>query len=377
MNLVNFLSTELYRRRTSEYYRSFFERLHLDGPLLLSLLLLALFGFVILMSAAQGHPQILYRQAIHLVLGFMALILVAQISPYWFKRYSILLYIIGFSLVLAVLGLGKIGKGAQRWIEIGWFRFQPSELMKFAVPMMLARLFSPYLMAANWSTYSMAAVFIMVPAFCIAKQPDLGTAILISLTGFGMILFTGIRKRHILIGISVLLISLPILWTFLHDYQRNRIITLFNPESDPLGSGYHIIQSKIAIGSGGLFGKGWLQGSQSHLHFLPEHATDFIFAVCGEEFGLLGCLAVMFLIMFICYRSLYLSTMAKDQYGRLLSVGLCITFFSYAFVNIGMTTGLLPVVGIPLPFISYGGTSLLTLSIAFGVIMSIYTHRKF
>jgi rod shape determining protein RodA len=271
--------------------------------------------------------------------------------------------------------MGKIGKGAQRWLDLGFFRFQPSEIMKLAIPLMIAYYLDKKPIPIDMKTLSIAMALIMIPALLIAKQPDLGTAIMVAFAGLSAIFLSGIRMRLILIIMAILGALMPVIWQLMHDYQRQRILTLLNPEQDPLGKGYHIIQSKIAIGSGGTFGKGWLQGSQSHLNFLPEHATDFIFAVSGEEFGLAGCSILILLIIAISLRGLQIAKQAQTNFTRLLAASLAMTFFLSAFVNMGMVMGILPVVGIPLPLVSYGGTALVTFMASFGILMSISSHR--
>ena len=274
-----------------------------------------------------------------------------------------------------MLLLGVIGKGAQRWLTIGFFRFQPSELMKITAPMMLAWYLHTKSLPPNKNTFLTCSLLIIVPVLLIAKQPDLGTALMIACVGGFALIFAGLNWKLIIGIITSSIISLPIAWHFMHTYQRERVLTFLNPERSPLGSGYHIIQSEIAIGSGGVIGKGWLHGTQAHLNFLPEHTTDFIFAVCGEEFGLIGCVILLLIIVCVTLRGLYISSQAQTTFTRLLSSSLCLMFFMSAFVNIGMVTGILPVVGLPLPFISYGGTAMLTNMASFGIIMSISTHR--
>jgi rod shape determining protein RodA len=278
---------------------------------------------------------------------------------------------------MGVVMAGVSGGGAQRWLDFfGIMRFQPSEIMKLAAPMMLAWYFSDKHLPPNGKQLLISASTLAAPVFLIAVQPDLGTALLVTCAGIFVIFLAGIRWRLITGIILAGLACSPLLWHFMHDYQRQRVVTLFNPEIDPLGSGYHIIQSKIAIGSGGMYGKGWLNGTQSQLDFLPERSTDFIFAVYGEEFGFFGILALILIYLFIVLRGLYIATRAQDTYSRLLAGSLSLSFFVYFFVNMGMVTGMLPVVGVPLPLISYGGTSMVTLMAAFGILMSIHSHRR-
>jgi len=356
---------------------SIFRRIHLDPPLLGGLLLLAGLGLVILYSASGQSEAMIWRQVTRLGISFGVMLLLAQVSPDTLLRWTHWIFGVGLAMLIAVLILGEIGKGAQRWLGIGGVRFQPSELMKLAVPMMVAWYFAEKSLPPRFTHVAIALMLVMVPTLLIAKQPDLGTALLIATAGMFVLLFAGLSWR--LIGIASVL-SVPLawlLWQFgMHGYQRQRVLTFLNPESDPLGTGYHIIQSKIAIGSGGLYGKGWLNGTQSHLEFLPERHTDFIFAVLSEEFGLMGALFLLTIYLFIVWRGLYIASQAQDTFSRLLAGGLVMTFMVYVFVNIGMVSGLLPVVGVPLPLVSYGGSSMVTLMASFGILMSIHTHRK-
>lgn len=355
---------------------SLWEKLHLDIPLLLGLVLLISLGMVILYSAGGKSLAFLSQQAIRLGVAAGIMIVLAQIPPQTYRLWAPWLYSVGVILLIAVLALGVMGKGAQRWLNLGLFRFQPSELLKLALPMLLAWYFSEKPLPPKLSQLALAAFFILIPAALVAKQPDLGTAILIAGAGFCVLLLAGIGWRLLLVLAGSMIAVAPLLWHFLKAYQRQRVLTFLNPERDPLGSGYHIIQSKIAIGSGGLFGKGWLQGTQSHLNFLPEHATDFIFAVCGEEFGLMGALGLLSVYAFIIIRCLQIALRAQDTFSRLLAGSLALSFFLYVFINIGMVSGILPVVGVPLPLVSYGGTSMVTLMASFGILMSIQTHRR-
>lgn len=353
------------------------QRIHIDGKLLGYLLLLIAAGSIILYSASNQNPAMMIRQFMRLSIAFSALFIFAQIPPHKYQAWTPWLYTIGLSLLIAVMLIGKIGKGAQRWLDLGFIRFQPSELMKLAVPMMVAWYLSNKPLPASKKSLAIACLIIFIPAALIAKQPDLGTALIVSFAGICVVFLSGISFRILFGIIAMTLLASPVLWHYLHDYQKQRVLTLLNPESDPLGTGYHIIQSKIAIGSGGLLGKGWLNGSQSHLHFLPEHATDFIFAVCGEEFGLIGCLILIFIIALVLWRCMQIAISAQNCYTRLLAASLSLSFFISAFVNIGMVTGILPVVGIPLPLVSYGSTAMVTFLASFGVLMSISTHRNF
>ncbi|NNE37017.1 MAG: rod shape-determining protein RodA, partial [Gammaproteobacteria bacterium] len=272
--------------------------------------------------------------------------------------------------------IGYVGKGAQRWLDLGVIRFQPSELMKLAVPMVLSWYLAEKTLPPSISQIFLSVMIILVPVGLIIKQPDLGTAILVCIAGFSVLFIAGMNWRYIT-GLVILAASLiPVSWMFMYEYQRQRVMTFINPEQDPLGAGYHIIQSMIAIGSGGLYGKGWLNGTQSHLEFLPERSTDFIFAVLCEEFGFTGVMVLLGLYLFIIYRGLYISMNSQTTFGKILGASIVLTFFVYIFVNIGMVSGQLPVVGIPLPLVSFGGTSMVTLMIGFGVLMGIHTHRR-
>ena len=356
-------------------YRISGNSLHLDYLLLSLIFILISFGLVILYSASNENPAMMMRQAMRLSFAVSITLIFALIPPYRYKVWTPWLYIIAMLLLIAVMVMGKIGKGAQRWLDLGFFRFQPSEIMKLAVPMMVAWYLEDKKPPFDWKILSVAVAIFAIPTLLITKQPDLGTSIIVACAGASVVFLAGLSTRILIfIGCSIVG-SAPVLWHILHDYQRQRILTLLNPEKDPLGNGYHIIQSKIAIGSGGLSGKGWLNGSQSHLNFLPEHATDFIFAVCGEEFGFLGSVILITVILLITLRCFQISQNAQTSYAKLLSGSLAITFFISSFVNIGMVMGILPVVGIPLPLVSYGGTAMVTFLASFGILMSISTHR--
>lgn len=354
----------------------FLRRLNLDTPLLLALLLLSVAGLAILYGASGEDIDTVYRQAVRLALSFGVLLIVAQIPPHLLKLWTPWLFGFGLLLLFITLEAGHVGRGAQRWLSLGVVRFQPSEVMKIAVPMMVGWYLHDHALPPNWRQLLVLGAIIGVPVVLVAVQPDLGTALLIASAGVFGVFLAGLRWRVILLLLVLLAIAAPIGWHFLHDYQRNRVLTFLNPQRDPLGAGYHIIQSEIAIGSGGLFGKGWLHGSQSQLDFLPESSTDFIFAVLGEEFGLLGALALLALYGFIIGRSLVIALRAQDTFSRLLAGALSMAFFTYVFINSGMVSGLVPVVGVPLPLISYGGTSMVTLMAGFGILMSIHSHRK-
>lgn len=356
-------------------YRFTSKSLHVDLPLLGLLLLLTTLGLFILYSASNANISMIFRQSIRLLLATLIMIVLAFIPPHKYKIWTPWIYTVGLGLLLAVMLMGKIGKGAQRWLELGLFRFQPSEIMKLAVPMMAAWFFDSQSQPSSFRSISIAAMIIFIPAILIAKQPDLGTAIMVAASGLCVVFLAGIRFKLILVIALLISACAPIVWHLMHDYQKQRVYTLLDPEQDPLGSGYHIIQSKIAIGSGGLLGKGWQEGSQSHLNFLPEHATDFIFAVSGEELGFAGGFAIIALIVLISLRSLNIASNAQTTFTRLLAASLAMTFFLSGFVNIGMVMGIIPVVGIPLPLVSYGGTAMVTFLAGFGIIMSISSHR--
>jgi rod shape determining protein RodA len=350
-------------------------RLHLDAPLLAGVAGILVFATFVLYSASGQSTALMVAHAGKVAAALTALFIAAQVNPVWMRRGAPWLYAAGLGLLALVLLTGDIAKGGQRWLDFG-IRFQPSEIMKLAVPLTLARLLHDRPLPPSLLMIVASLIVIGVPAGLIAVQPDLGTAVLIVLTGATVVFLAGLRLRYILGAAALALASLPALWMVMHDYQRKRVLTLLDPDSDPLGAGYHIIQSKIAIGSGGVFGKGWLNGSQGQLEFLPERSTDFIFAVIGEEFGLLGALALLLLYLFVVGRGLYIALTAPDTFSRLLSGSLSVTFFFYAFVNSAMVTGLIPVVGVPLPMVSAGGTSMLTLMAGFGILMSIQTHPK-
>ena len=352
------------------------QRYHMDMPLFIALLSLSIMGLVILYSAGGQDIDLILRQMLRLAIGFLVMFVIAQITPQQLSRWSIWAYGLGLSLLLLVLLSGEIGKGAQRWLDLGFVRFQPSEIMKLAVPLLIARYLASQPMPPRLSVVTVAALLIGLPTFMIMKQPDLGTSLLIASSGVFVLLFAGLRWRYIVTVLGSIAVTAPFIWGLLHTYQKNRVLTFINPERDPLGTGYHIIQSKIAIGSGGMYGKGWLNGTQAHLDFLPERTTDFIFAVASEEFGLLGVIVLLTAFMFIVFRGIYIAIQAQDSFSRLLAGSITLTFFIYFFINIAMVSGILPVVGLPLPLVSYGGTSMVTLMASFGILMSIQTHRK-
>ena len=350
--------------------------LKIDGPLVIGLALIAAYGLVVLYSSSgQSMPTVL-RTVARLALGTAAMLLLAQINPNFLRRSTPWLYAAGCLLLLVVAAIGHIGLGAQRWLDLGVFRFQPSELMKLAVPMMCAWYLHERALPPSWTSLAVLAALITVPVALVVVQPDLGTAALIAAGGALVIVLAGLRLRVMGALLVLAAVGAWFGWSFMHEYQRKRVLTFLNPQTDPLGAGYHIIQSQIAIGSGGVFGKGWMNGSQSQLEFLPERSTDFIFAVIGEEFGLLGLLVLLILYVFVVARAVYLSTQTQDTFARLLAGSLALTFFVYVFINAGMVTGLLPVVGVPLPLVSYGGSSVVTLLAGFGILMALYSRRK-
>ena len=353
----------------------FSERLHLDLPLLFGVLVLCGFGLVALYSAGGRDTDLVMRQAIRLAIGFGLMFMVAQIAPRRFFFWAPSLYLISVVLLGIVLVLGETAQGAQRWLRVGPISFQPSEFAKLTVPLMVVWFISKGELPPRLWRIVLGGVLTLVPVALVIRQPDLGTSLLIVASGSFALFLAGLRWRYIVMLAVSAAACVPVLWHFMHDYQRLRVLTLLDPQQDPLGAGYHIIQSTIAIGSGGMYGKGWFNGTQSQLDFLPERSTDFIFAVIGEEFGLLGILVLLSTYLFIVYRGLYIATQAQTTFGKLLAGALVLTFFIYVFVNIGMVSGILPVVGLPLPLVSYGGTSMVTLMAGFGIVMSIHSHR--
>jgi rod shape determining protein RodA len=364
------------RSSYDRHYVPLLTRLHLDWWLSFGIIILLIIGSVTLISASSQSSDLLERQGLRIALSWGMLVVLAQIPPRYLKMAAPWLYAVGTILMMVVLVLGEIGKGAQRWLDFGIVRFQPSEMMKIAVPLMLAWFLSEKRLPPTVMNTAVAGVLLIVPTVLIAKQPDLGTALLVGSSGCFVLFLAGMSWKLITAFGMLGAAGLPALWYTMHDYQKQRVYTLFNPESDPLGTGYHIIQSKIAIGSGGVFGKGWLNGTQSNLQFLPERHTDSIFSVFGEEFGLFGACILLSFYFFIIARGMMIAMQAQDTFTRLLAGSITMTFFVYVFVNIGMVTGLLPVVGVPLPLVSYGGTSMVTLMAGFGILMSIHTHRK-
>lgn len=350
--------------------------LRLDPPLVLGLLVICIVGMLALYSASGRSPELMLQQGLHLTVGIIVMLVAAQIPPWNLRLWSPWIFAAGIALLVWVLVAGHVSGGAQRWIGLGIVNVQPSEGMKIAVPMMVAWYLAERGLPAGIGRAAVVLVIVAAPVVLVARQPDLGTALLIACAGLFVLFLAGLHWGTIAALLGLVAASVPVLWHVLHDYQRRRVLTFLDPESEPLGAGYHIIQSKIAVGSGGLYGKGWLNGTQSHLDFLPERSTDFIFAVFGEEFGFFGGVVLLALYAFVVGRALYIAGQAQDSFGRLLAGSLALTVFVYVFVNIGMVTGLVPVVGVPLPLVSYGGTSMVTLFAAFGIIMSIRSHKR-
>jgi rod shape determining protein RodA len=351
--------------------------LHLDGPLVVALCMVGGIGSIVVFSASGSDFGKLEAHLIRFLLGLVAMIMLAQIPPRLIRSISPWVYGFGLVLLFAVMFTGDVAMGAQRWLDLGIVRFQPSEIMKLAVPLACAWYLHERPLPPSFVSLLVVAAAIGLPTLLIAEQPDLGTSLLVAAAGGMVILLAGLQLRYVFAALGLLIPGAFVAWQFLlHDYQKQRVLTFLDPQSDPLGSGYHIIQSQIAIGSGGVFGKGYLNGSQAQLEFLPERSTDFIFAVIGEEWGFIGLVTVVGLFMFVIGRSLYLAATAQDTFARLAAGSLALTFCVYVFVNTGMVTGLLPVVGVPLPFISYGGTAMVTLMAGFGILMSLCAKRK-
>jgi len=349
--------------------------LAVDAPLALCITLLLAAGLVTLYSAALDFPGRFELQLRNILIAIGLMWAVANVPPQQLQRYAAGVYAVGVLMLLAVFVAGISRKGSQRWINLG-FEFQPSELMKIAMPLMLAWFFHQFRTTQRWKTFSVAAVLLLIPVALIARQPDLGTALLVLAAGFYVILFAGLSWKALAALAAAAVVSVPIAWPFLHDYQRQRVMTMLDPGADPMGKGFQITQAGIAIGSGGLSGKGWLEGTQGHLGFVPERSTDFIFSVFAEEFGLLGICALLLLYFLLIARGLQITARADTQFARLLAGSITMIFFTYVFVNIGMVSGIVPVVGVPLPFISYGGTALMTLGLGCGILMSIQRQSR-
>jgi rod shape determining protein RodA len=347
----------------------------IDPTLLVLLVSLSMIGLATLFSASYENTARVTAQLANLGVALVAMWLIAQVPPQTMMRFAVPAYIVGLGFLVAVALFGDIANGARRWLHVGVTRFQPSEMMKLALPLMLAWYFHRNESTLRLRNFAIAAILMLVPVGLIVRQPDLGTAALVGAAGFYVIFFAGISWKVLgtLAGLS--LAAAPLVWGVLHDYQRRRILTLLDPSTDPLGAGYHIIQSTIAVGSGGFSGKGWLNGTQAHLEFIPERHTDFIFAVFSEEFGFIGNFTLLVLYALLIVRGLMIAAGAATVFARLIAGSISLMFFTYAFVNMGMVSGILPVVGVPLPFLSYGGTALLTLYIGAGILMSVQRHR--
>ncbi len=349
---------------------------HVDSYLLAAVGALLVVGLITLYSASGESFSRVGNQLANILAAFLVMWVAANIPPHYLQRLALPVYVLGLVLLVAVAAVGEIVNGAQRWLDLGVTRIQPSELMKIGVPLALAWYFDRYEAILKLRDFAIAGVMLAVPVLLIAEQPDLGTSLLIAAAGFFVIFLAGLSWR-ILIGMTVAgLASLPVLWSLMHDYQQRRVLTLLDPNQDPLGAGYHTIQAAIALGSGGFFGKGWLNGTQAHLDFLPERSTDFIFAVFSEEFGLFGNFILVTLFLFVIGRGMFITFNASTLFTRLIAGAITLTFFTYVAVNMGMVSGILPVVGVPLPLISYGGTSLVTILFGMGILMSIHTHKR-
>ncbi len=350
---------------------------YIDNFLLAGIFLLMLTGLIVLYSATGGNLTRVISQLINMVVAFVVMWIVANIPLQRIMRLAFPIYVLGIILLVAVALFGEVQNGARRWLNLGFTNIQPSELLKIAAPLMMAWYFDKTHITLRWRDYVVAVLILLLPVLLITRQPDLGTALLILISGFYVIFLAGLSWQ-IIVGLAVAVaVSLPLLWTFgMHDYQRKRVMTMLDPSQDALGAGYHTIQSSIAIGSGGISGKGWLKGTQSQLDFLPEPSTDFIFSVFSEEFGLIGNSLLLSLYLIVIGRCLVITARAPTRFTRLVAGSITLTFFTYVFVNMGMVSGILPVVGIPLPLISYGGTSMVTILLGFGILMSIHTHPK-
>ncbi len=349
---------------------------HIDSYLLAAIGALLVVGLITLYSASGESFARVGNQAVNIGVAFGIMWLAANIPPHYLQRLALPVYVVGLALLVAVALFGEVSNGARRWLHVGVTRIQPSELMKIAVPMVLAWYFDRYEAILKLRDFAIAAVMMVVPVLLIARQPDLGTALLIASAGFFVIFLAGLNWRILVVTMLAGAACLPFLWRHMHDYQQRRVLTLLDPSQDPLGAGYHTIQAAIALGSGGFFGKGWLNGTQAHLDFLPERSTDFIFAVFSEEFGLFGNLILVTLFLFVIGRGMFITFNASTLFTRLIAGAITLTFFTYVAVNMGMVSGVLPVVGVPLPLISYGGTSLVSLLFGMGILMSIHTHKR-
>ena len=360
---------------SSTQFSGFSALFKIDLKLFVLVMLIVVIGLATLFSVSGGDINLITKQLIRIAIGLTAMILLAQIHPDNFKLFSPLLYAFGIILLVLTIFFG-VGKSADRWLDFYILRFQPSELMKLFVPLMIASFYSDKSLPPKLKNLSIAVIIIVVPALLIAKQPDLGTALLITSSGVIAIFLSGIKLSHIFLGTGLVIGAIPLLWSFMYEYQKSRVLSFFSPNTDTLGTGYHLAQSKISLGSGGLFGKGYMNGTQSQLDFLPENHTDFIFSAFGEEFGFVGVVILISLYVLVALRGMSISIKATDNFSRILSATLILTIFLYVLVNVGMVVGILPIVGAPLPFMSYGGTSMLTVFAALGIIMSIKSHQR-
>lgn len=362
---------------SKSFLSRFWKLFALDWLLLIGLLAITGYGLIVLYSASGGSERMFTSRLVQVSLGLGLMIVMAMFPPRFYEKLSPYLYVLCVILLILVDVAGETSKGAQRWLNLGFVRFQPSEIAKLAVPLMVATYLGNRALPPNFKDTVITLAIIIFPTLLVAIQPDLGTSILVCAAGLFVLFLAGLSWKLIGAGVVFLAGFIPIMWFYLmHDYQKTRVMTLLDPEKDPLGAGYHIIQSKIAIGSGGMEGKGWMEGTQSQLEFLPEPHTDFIFAVLSEEHGMIGVMILLAIYLFIIGRGLIVGAKATSTFGRVLSGGTALLFFVYVFVNIGMVSGILPVVGVPLPLFSYGGTSYVTLMAAFGLMMSIYVHRE-
>jgi len=352
------------------------QRLHIDFPLFLAFMVIFMISLTTIYSASNSSIDAVLNQGIKIMISIFAMGVVAQFSPLSYARIGPWLYCVCLVLLILVLIIGETRNGATRWLNIGITSFQPSELMKIAMPLMIAGYISRGALPPNVSSVALSITIVLIPSYLIMEEPDLGTSILVAFSGLVVIFLSGLKKRYLALAFTLFLAYLPFMWSNIHPFQKKRVLSFLNPESDPLGSGYHLIQSKIAIGSGGIFGKGWLNSTQGQLDFLPERTTDFIFAILAEEFGFLGVSLLIGIYLFIIGRGIMIAINAQDLFSRLLASSISLTFFVYVFVNIAMTTGLLPVVGVPLPLISSGGTSMVTIMVGLGMLMSVQTHRR-
>lgn len=378
MNSQDFVRQSTGLQAPASRVSGFWRALHIDPPLLVGIILLCAFGLFVLNSASDADPQVLTRQATGMGVGLIVMFIVAQLNVHFYRSWAPTLYAVGLAVLILVLFIGVEANGARSWLDLpGLPSFQPSELMKFVVPLLLAWYLASRPLPPRFKHLFWSAFMILVPAGLIVVQNDTGTAIMVAMSGIFVVLLAGIRWRIVISGFAALLLISPAWYIFLaQEHQKNRILTFFNPYRDPTGAGYNIIQSQIAIGSGGVYGKGYGNGAQSHLDFIPESNTDFILAVLAEEFGLLGVLFLISLYLFVLLRGFYIAWSARDMFSCLLAGSITLTFFFYVFVNMAMVSGLLPVIGLPLPLISRGGTAIVTLFIGFGLLMSIQTHAR-